>query len=108
MRVKALLTEAADRIEKYGLLKGDVFTYYEEDNGEPVRNLSGPCCTLGALDQARLDLGTTRAVLHDATIAIQEELPSSFHLSIAVWNDMPERTKDEVVALLRKVADEQT
>lgn len=63
-------------------------------------------CLLGGLDMVCLQVGdinlTVRAIAHISNI-IKET--SGFNW-ISEWNDAPERTKEDVITLLRRAADE--
>lgn len=109
--VAAVLRRAAERVERPGAwIKGA----FAADAGGALVAASDPeavCwCTAGAIGAeahaadpvhpgpiyVRAKAAVTARLLHDdATIAIGE------------WNDAPERTLSDVVALLRSVADEQ-
>jgi hypothetical protein len=78
------LINAADYIEKHGWCQN---TYWDEQ---------GRVCALGAIRRAN---ALTRDA-NDAAFKMLRFLDGSVH----GWNDAPGRTKEEVVAVLRKVA----
>jgi hypothetical protein len=91
-----LLDAAADMIERDGHIKGKMHTVHGSCAAgalEMVANLSG---TFDALDRA-----------FSALAAALTGAPDGIHLSPTVildWNDAPERTAAEVIAMLRAVA----
>lgn len=95
------LRRAASYIEEHGHLKGR----FEEREG-------GPVCILGAIGM--VTVGTSCIYLtygkHDEKrLADECEQILSKKISyrhVPAWNDDPRRTKDEVIELLYKVAEE--
>lgn len=72
----------ADYLEKHGWTQG---TYGNED---------GECCILGAMNRVYdIDAYTNLAD------AIQDRIKDG----IVAWNDAPERTKDDVIGVLRSI-----
>ncbi len=73
--------EAANLIEEKGWCQG------------ALRTQGGAHCVLGALIEASpsFDLKPLQALIGD---------------SVAIWNDKPERTKEEIIAALRKAAED--
>lgn len=90
------LLQAADLIEKQGWCQGD----YESDNGQ--------VCILGAL--RFVIAGSTDVVALQQSPKYKDYVLCTDQISAALhgklphqWNDERDRTKDEVVALLREV-----
>lgn len=98
----------------YGLLAPDAVNHLKGLYGGVAQ---GGYCALGALRQA--GLGTTtlgpeyfsdqgqpyrraNALALEKVLALNPENP----MSITQWNDLPERTKADVLALFRQLADE--
>lgn len=69
--------------------------------GEYGSKADGRMCLVGALFEARDDLG----VHHDVGERAYSALASATRGTITVWNDHPLRTKAEVVAKLREAAE---
>ncbi len=81
---------AAEHIELYGLHKGDNYADWND-----IHHSSA--CVLGALNLYLDDW----LYMDDVTGHIKEVLNVD---SLVVWNDAPERTKEDVVAGLRRAA----
>lgn len=94
MKTSEVLEKAADRLDYEGHCKGR------------YRGLHGGYCTAGAIAAATgLVAHTSVLAKHPAISAVATALGAkSDPKQIAIWNDAPERTKDEVVAMLRAVA----
>lgn len=99
--VRRVLLGAADLIERCGLLKGD----YWPGHLDHLPYVDGdPCCSYGAV------LVTVDATYRSERVKIAARGRLRHHLrgrgpgTIAEWNDHPDRTKDEVVAMLRAAA----
>lgn len=115
--VAALARAAHDHIATHGLHKGD---YWPTGGGEDGDYYDGaPACTLGALGVAshlreREDVGnaacgiTNKVARTSAAIIDTLDLGAHSHHArvsiIGMWNDQPERTQDEVLAVLDEVA----
>ncbi len=106
--VKQILSEAADHIERVGFHQGSHFKYGDEDIETPFENL--PCCIRGAFIAV---VGWADFMLRrDARLAVADYLgldgePEPFDdwaEPVAIWNDTPGRTKEEVIAALRGAA----
>jgi hypothetical protein len=92
-----LLDAAADVIERDGHTKGK------------MRDARGRYCAAGALEQVGAESGAYDALerAFSALAAAVTGAPAGRHVSpsvIPVWNDKPERTAAEVIAMLRAVA----
>lgn len=85
--VGQVLLDAADYIEKHGWCQGNYC--------DPL----GRVCALGALNIVSCGIPN-----HTEGIAINAAIRLMWNLRITQWNDHPERTKEEVIAALRKVA----
>lgn len=83
---RAALLEAADLIEEYGHAKGVL-----GKRGEPM-------CALGAIDAA---VGRENDLAYTADTVLRRYLKTA---NIVGWNNVPERTKEEVVDALRDAA----
>ncbi len=79
------LRDAAAHIDYYGHCKG---RYH---SGEDYQS---PCCLLGSLHAIRAKFQSYDVVYNFLGTS-----------SVSTWNDEPERTKEEVTALLRQAAD---
>lgn len=89
-----LFLVAADHIEKYGHCQGRYFA-------DPRRSESSPACLFGAMMLASGD----GIVPSSAVVRLERHMNLGGDLTDAVkWNDRPGRTKEEVVAVLRKAA----
>lgn len=86
---KAVLNKAIELIEEHGFLKE---AWGVEGYG---------FCTMGAVDRAAVLLDT----YWDWTTEYFKFRPFLGKSLITEWNDAPERSKDEVLALLRSVAE---
>lgn len=96
MTVRAVLLQAADHIDKVGLHKGDFFA-----PGGPRDTV--PCCTLGALEIAAEGPLNSLGLLLNTHTTLRNFLrldPGT----IPQWNDLPGRTKEQVVDSLRACA----
>lgn len=98
MTTKSVLNEAADLIEKRGHIKGTFF------------KTGGGFCAMGAIRHAA---GMPSSPgWHERVAAARRAaasilfLPTDhlFDYGLSNWNDKPYRTKEEVVAVLRKAA----
>lgn len=78
------LSSAADLIEEWGWCQGR------------FENESGNLCAVGAIWTTRV-----RGTDH---FDVEYTFKDALGMSVAEWNDAPERTQDEVVAKLREVA----
>ena len=102
---KQVLLEAADRIERAPKLAKGSFVVYADDLDEDGRVLpfeartftGDECfCALGAIN-----CGEGGLMLWDTAVYKLTQMVGS---AVPEWNDAPERTKEEVVAVLREVA----
>ena len=87
-----LLEAAGDLIERYG--------WWQSGKRGTGDNGAGRCATIALLDA---DPDNDRAFLAAVDAACKEigvEWPYSAR-ALAIWNDAPERTKEEVIAALR-------
>lgn len=102
-----LLERAANRIERYGHCKDLYYT-----GGDEAYPFTAPSCARGAI---RLSAGFDPygenafppAEVYDAEAWLSRLLwdrGDARLRSVTAWNDMPERTADEVVAALRFAA----
>jgi hypothetical protein len=92
-QARAILARAADLIESEGWTQG-----------ESVDRM-GRMCALGAIGASRNTLDFNSPVdLFWATRRAKQMLRRALTVSIAEWNDTLGRTKEEVVAKLREVA----
>lgn len=91
-----LYERAAREIETRGHHKGD----YGDDRFRP-----NTCrvCLIGALNAASAGSPFAREVYYDLS-ALLEVLGYPYDFLAAEWNDAPERTADEVIAVLREAA----
>lgn len=80
---------AADKIREDGWIQGALFRH-----GEGY-SLRGAINAVTA-SNPHLWTRTTMRILDE----LRNEIPFSFHADIDRWNDAPERTKEEVIALL--------
>lgn len=90
---KQMCSEIADHIEKVGWIQGRRY----EDWDTNKRNTT-PCCIMGAVEV----VGNYYEV---------ENFCTDFYAAMGVsyvtaWNDMPGRTKEEVIGTLRRLASE--
>jgi hypothetical protein len=90
--VKDTLNRAADLIEKYGHIKGQL--------GDRKMGM----CANGAIFAA---VGGSSEIWNDATNALGKHLGLSGYVryDIPAWNNAPERTKEEVITAMRDAAD---
>jgi hypothetical protein len=97
-KTAAVLDRAADIIERNGHCKG---FYY--DASVDLSPAECPVCPLGALALAMgaTNPKTDRAFGSPAEIALERYLDI---VSVADWNDAPDRTPAEVIAALRGAA----
>jgi hypothetical protein len=88
---RQVLLDAADSIERLGWIQHALGTG------------SGPRCVLGAIHFAGAERGS--GWLWTGTIDAVTKMHAALgRNNLPVWNDAPGRTKDEVLALLRRVA----
>lgn len=94
--VRQILGIAADLIDTRGHAKGILVT------------TDGCLCTLGAIRQAGIALDMSPYETTLAAGALRGYLITDFGgaITVAQWNDMEERSKDDVVMTLRAVAQE--
>lgn len=114
----ALYDSAAQHIEQYGHARGWFCAPGIDIDGAPIGER--PTCTIGAVSWARTGspfLDTDDEVADDAVRFISNHLPGepgtdldtgepAYVEHVATWNDAPERTAAEVIALLRRLAQE--
>lgn len=94
MRTSEVLYGAADHIERYGHHKGSGYA-----DTSDIRH--SPACSIGAINLAVIDLNRDDAeIRHMAQDAIRDYLGQM----ITDWNDAPERTAEQVIEVLRRVA----
>src|SRR5437016_6048334 len=101
MTPSEVLCKAADIIEEQGFHKGDLSQYNRPQNW-------GAACVVGAINTvisgnpffAGITFGTYKSRLCAATYELLRDYIST--PLIDEWNDAPERTKEEVIATLRK------
>lgn len=117
MKVKAkdVFTKAVSVLDELGWAQGQYggrvsVWFYRLENQ--------PCCVVGAVHQAAEDLtGKTDLAFYGSILPMRKQLeamtpplpggtPGYEIKSITSWNDQPERTVDEVKALLLKAAEE--
>lgn len=92
--VPAVLTAAADLLEEKGWTR------------KVAEDSQGRHCLVGALFQVILNLPPNNgSIYYDALEAVQQRLPGG---RVVNWNDNPGRTAEQVIALLRRVAAEET
>lgn len=88
------LREAAEYISEHGWTQGD------------LSNSEGGVCALGALNCVA-GIGNIRA--HDAATALWDYLDLRDSLTalhpVAVWNDAPERTAEDVILAMKRAAE---
>jgi hypothetical protein len=89
---RRLLSDAADAIERNGWTQGETISS------------TGGVCALGAIGLAAAELPDRDARCWAIVVTAKRILRNALHGPIAEWNDAPRRTKDEVVAKLREVA----
>lgn len=92
-----LIDRAADRIERDGWAQ------------DPGRDGDSCCAFLAIVDECddrHLGSGETEGVVAFLRQEIKEELGffSTAYVSVVGWNDEPGRTKEEVLAAMRKAA----
>jgi hypothetical protein len=105
---KEFLIAMRDNILQYGWCQR---AYYIDEKGDgfsltgvSTKYIKG-CCLVGAMQLVRADMR-----LHaEAFISIRNEVDKKDQLRspLIEWNDMPGRTKEEVVAMLDKLIGEQ-
>ena len=100
----AILDKAADVIERNGLHKE---WYYDEDSGKPPAGSAVD--THGAINIATVGQPIGSRGPHDITEdahaarqALRDHINSA--VSLAIWNDMPDRTAEQVITALRGAA----
>ena len=101
MKISETLDKAADHIVEHGWHQGFYWPTVGHALGEPEYVEGDPCCALGALsvvEGVNVYAGLTMAMGF-----LGQHLGMNA-MSIADWNDTPERTKDEVLAALRGAA----
>lgn len=110
-KIADLLRCAADHIDRVGFCQKDYFEgmgfdpWKDVPMSEIVRRgqsefMDAPCCAYGALAVCAPDT----EIITDAARAAMSV--STSHISrLNVWNDVPGRTKKDVVNLFRKAAD---
>jgi hypothetical protein len=91
--VPDVLNAAADLLEEKGWTQ------------KVAEDSQGRHCLVGALDYAARDLPGAVKTFDDALEAVQQRLPGGW---VVNWNDTPGRTAEQVIALLRRVAAEET
>jgi hypothetical protein len=108
-QARKLIADAVEDIEQHGWHQGDYF----DDSLYNVIPQECPACVLGALCRGTGLLNVGDA-LHDpvfyrAELLLQNALELDgalpIGLSIGRWNDAEDRTQEEVLALMRKVAE---
>ncbi len=105
--VPDVLDAAADHIQQHGWCQGD-YAFYPEDDSVEIPT----CCAAGAIQYVIagdaydycVGQGAKEALLLD--IGTPPDEIFSAEVEIGVWNDRDERTADEVIATLRRVATE--
>lgn len=126
MTAQEVLTKAADLIEQAPKLAREAFqvkAWQLDDDGYVVvfdlpddADLSRCYCAIGAIRQAAIDTvggdcyggdyyGATYALTRVITGEPAGDIGSA-ERSVYAWNDDPDRTKAEVVAALRKAAEQ--
>jgi hypothetical protein len=107
LEIADVLDRAAAHIEKVGWLQGDLY----DDYTVPRKQLT-ECrvCAMGALNVALhgtpifpLDLQPHEMTSHEIADIVRRRIDD---VELADWNDAPQRSQDEVTALLRKTAAE--
>lgn len=98
--VVEVLTETADRVEREGFAQHAFFDMH-----------TGRYCTRGHFTQVVLDKYRGQSVLIDGvdlwkSVIAACDMALALHLGqgVATWNDMPGRTKTEIVEVLKNVA----
>lgn len=90
MNTSEILAKAADLIDERGHCK------------RVSEDLDGRLCVYGALRKATEQFVDQDRVFGAAAERISEHLGGDL---VAIWNDYPERTKEEVVSALRSAAE---
>ncbi len=92
-----IFATAADYIERWGHNKGWFWTRFCQDS---------PCCALGAMRRVAGEEATEKKPQSTVAATVFEAflVKRGWTRGIGAWNDMPERTKAEVVAMLRDAA----
>lgn len=102
----AIFTAAADKIERSGLHKGDFFPKIGPDVSVDLFEVFArddiPMCAMGAIRGAH----RSHAKTYGATSALQNHVRELGWGGVPRWNDAPDRTQEDVVATLRKLADD--
>jgi hypothetical protein len=102
VRISETLYRAADHIEQNGWYQG-YFWPIPRYAAEAPYTAGDPCCAMGAI--AVVEDVDPVCQTPDAMRYLAEHLGYEFAARVADWNDMPERTKDEVLAALRGAAE---
>ncbi len=68
--------------------------------GDPIA--PSACCLVGALDLARATMGAKRDAVEAAELQLEKLINKSRSEAIWDWNDAPERTHSDVIALLNQ------
>ena len=101
-----VLRKVADHIERVGWIQGDMFA--GELFPDPASRPSLPCCALGAFIAASPSRCMSREH-YSARYAFSEWLidnDGQMSDSVVAWNDKPGQTAENVIATLRRAADE--
>lgn len=105
-RIKAVLEGAAGYVERYGLHKG----WLRQTDGRGNYIEDGPVCANGAIG-----LAVTGDIIQVGSLAFEAADVLAAHLgleggdgwrAVAIWNDAPERTAEDVITALRAAAGE--
>jgi hypothetical protein len=89
MNASELLNAAADYIEKHGWQQGE------------LGHVGGPVCILGSLIYAD---GSSNSRAIDQSVTLIRDRIGGGKLSVAAWNDHPDRTLKDVLRTLRLAA----
>lgn len=92
LTAKDVLLRAADYIEKHGWTQ------------QTYENAEGACCFWGACNKVREAAEMNRYYLDDQIMSCFRRVAPSHNCPVA-YNDAVGRTKDEVVAVMRKAAE---
>jgi len=99
MTVSELLDAAADLIERSGWTQK---TSARDADGTPCALNQGVAfCPIGAIDWADWVADHDWSLVFDAFSALADAIGGG---QVAVWNDAPDRTQDDVVTALRTAA----
>lgn len=113
--VPDVLTAAADVIEQRGWLQGSFSIRAYDEYGEPDGFIeNAPVCVRGAISLAAAAgyLDETTELTDECVERLARHLDAEHatatgaRIAVAVWNDAPGRTADEVVTALRATAEE--